>query len=206
VSTVDERVNAVVRVAVELASDDPHGDFEVAREVLVDTPQEVVARLAVMMLVDLIREHLRASTRRIEREASDDETEVKFERPRYGSRAYGEWVQTTEEGRAYNDEKNACREKYDNLLLSHIAAFTKQYAAELRIEWTAELLASPFALPDGTRVTWGEASLAQHQERVEMFEANVAANVEGAARHRRAIDALQEARAGCLNDLAQVPS
>jgi hypothetical protein len=55
------------------------------------------------------------------------------------------------------------------------------------VEWTEELLASEFATGDGTHVTWGEASLEQHEVRAEMHRQNVVGGLEGAARHQQAI-------------------
>lgn len=75
------------------------------------------------------------------------------------------------------------------------------YAAELRIEWTRELLDSPFALSDGVLVTWGDATVEQHRERVEMFERNAVANIEGAARHRSALRDLDQSGAHSLREM-----
>jgi hypothetical protein len=49
-------------------------------------------------------------------------------------------------------------------------------------------------------VTWGAATVAQHKERADMFMDNVAANMDGAARHNKAIRAIEEAGAKCLNE------
>lgn len=70
-----------------------------------------------------------------------------------------------------------------------------------RMEWTAELLDSTFALADGSRVTWGDATADQHRERVDMFRRNALANLEGAARHEQAIDALMESGAKSLRKM-----
>lgn len=89
-----------------------------------------------------------------------------------------------------------------------MALILSQFAARLKLEWTAELLGSSFALRDGTRVTWGQATRDQHLERVDMFVERAEVNMEGAARHEVAVRALQESGARCLDDLvaAQVPS
>lgn len=77
----------------------------------------------------------------------------------------------------------------------------RDMAARLRVQWTAELLGSHFALADGTQVTWGEATRDQHIERAAMFEANVAANAEGAVRHLAAVRDLDTAGVACLNEI-----
>lgn len=98
------------------------------------------------------------------------------------------------------------RESRDKLLgkaLAKMTAITEDYARHLRMEWTAELLATGFPLPDGTRTTWGQATIEQHQARVAMFEGQALNAVEGAARHRKAIHALQATGARCLAEAAE---
>ena len=56
-------------------------------------------------------------------------------------------------------------------------------------------------LGDGTRTTWGEATVDQLSARAEMFARNAMAGIEGAALCRRALKDLAESGAACLNDL-----
>lgn len=79
--------------------------------------------------------------------------------------------------------------------------FIEMVAAEVRIEVTAELLATRFALGDGTRVTWGEATIDQHRQRIDMLTSIASGTVETAARHHAAISMIESASAGCLADL-----
>lgn len=89
----------------------------------------------------------------------------------------------------------------------HAHALLEQAIADwtehIRMEWTQELLGSDFALRDGTRVTWGAATVAQHSERRAMFADNAKANLEGAARHQHAIQALTESGARSLNAMVR---
>lgn len=85
-----------------------------------------------------------------------------------------------------------------------IDATIEERAAELGIEWTAALLSTTVALPDGTRVEWGEATREQHAARLDMLSKHAATELETATRHRAAIDALDAAGVRCLNDLASV--
>ena len=78
----------------------------------------------------------------------------------------------------------------------------EDYERELRIEWPRELLDSGFALPDGTVVKWGDATVAEHTERLGMLTRNAEANIEAAARHQRAIEELRTAGADTLRNLA----
>lgn len=54
------------------------------------------------------------------------------------------------------------------------------------IEWSDELLAREFALPDGTYVTWGEATADQHRQRVAMYQTLENAASDGRRRHFQA--------------------
>jgi hypothetical protein len=100
-------------------------------------------------------------------------------------------------------EVRRSRDKLQAKAMAQMTAATEAYARHLRMEWTAELLATGFPLPDGTRTTWGAATVDQHRARVAMFEGQAVAAVESAARHRKAIDALHSSGASCLAELAE---
>lgn len=59
--------------------------------------------------------------------------------------------------------------------------------AEAFMEWTEKLLSASLSLPDGTQVTWGTATAAQHEARIKMLHVNVVANAEAIARHEEAL-------------------
>lgn len=80
----------------------------------------------------------------------------------------------------------------------------ESYTAALRMDWTRELLSTSFGLADGTVTTWGEATLAQHEERAAMFTRQAQTGIEGAARHHKAIEALRESGSVTLNVLTAV--
>lgn len=69
------------------------------------------------------------------------------------------------------------------------------------MEFTAELLASEFALGDGRRVTWGEATVGDHEQRIELLTKNAAANAEAAARHVNAVSVLTSLGLERLSDV-----
>lgn len=79
-----------------------------------------------------------------------------------------------------------------------------KYETSLRMQWTEELLASTFAMPDGTLVSWGAATVAQHTERRDMLVTNAAGNLQAAARHEAALTKLRETSAACLADAVAV--
>lgn len=91
-------------------------------------------------------------------------------------------------------------------LADRLMTFVEQYAAEIRLEFTEELLASEFALGDGRRVTWGSATSADHEQRIELLVQNAASNTEAAARHRSAVSTLQMTGCDRLRDLPELAS
>jgi hypothetical protein len=77
-----------------------------------------------------------------------------------------------------------------------------EWADQIRLETTRELLGTLFALGDGATVTWGAATVDQHEQRIEMLAKNAAGVVETAARHEAAIRMIKDAGVICLADLA----
>jgi len=102
---------------------------------------------------------------------------------------------------AQRQEAQEATQASDALLMVTLKSIIGDYAAQLRLEWTDELLATSFALPDGTHVTWGSATIADHQLRYEMFAQQAETSTEGAARHLHAVNALEAAERTCLNSL-----
>jgi putative heme degradation protein len=77
----------------------------------------------------------------------------------------------------------------------------QNYTDHIRLQVTQELLATTFALGDGVVVTWGEATVAQHEQRISLLTKNAAGNLEAAARHRSAVQEIQKFGVLCLNAL-----
>jgi hypothetical protein len=72
----------------------------------------------------------------------------------------------------------------------------------VRLKTTRELLATMFALGDGTRTTWGAATAGQHRQRIEALAANAGGITETAARHRAAVRMIEDSGVKCLDELA----
>lgn len=83
-----------------------------------------------------------------------------------------------------------------------ILQFVQDYATQLRFEITAELLDSVFATGDGTKVSWRDATIEQHQERVELLTKMIGGTAETAAMHIKAVAMIRSADARTLGDLA----
>lgn len=98
----------------------------------------------------------------------------------------------------FADAANSAKAK----LLEKTKQITTDLARSLHQEWTAALLAGEFALPDGSRVSWADATVEQHNERAAQLEAFASGDLATAAIHRQAVFALQTAGARCLGDLS----
>lgn len=87
-------------------------------------------------------------------------------------------------------------------LRAKVNLITTELAQSLHKEWTAALLAGEFALPDGTRVSWADATAAQHGERADQLESLAAGDMATATIHRQAINDLRDAGVATLGELS----
>lgn len=98
------------------------------------------------------------------------------------------------------------REASDAKFSKALGEIMQDYKKSLRAEWTDELLASPFAVGDGRIVTWGSATVADHEARAEMLSKMAAGTLETAAMHARAIEHIRTAGVETLADVTAVPA
>lgn len=90
-------------------------------------------------------------------------------------------------------------------LMDKLSALVSSYADGLRMEWNEELLAASFAFNSkGETCTWGEATVAHHEDRIAMLQKATASTIETAAKHRKAVDAIRSAGASCLSDVVRI--
>lgn len=177
-----KRLDKVIAEAVDLTGDGMD-EFAAAREALTAQTTDVLRELAVAALVDTVRRRMRSNVLDIERSSETASAR------RRGSQSW----KTPE----YFDAMDKIRERHER----HMAQAIDRLVSELKMEWTAELLAADFTLADGSRVTWGDATIQQHEERAALFQRNAVANSEGAARHLHAVAQLKGAGAPTLADL-----
>jgi hypothetical protein len=90
------------------------------------------------------------------------------------------------------------REESKEKTASRIRNVVASMEAELLDDWNAKLLAEQFVLPDGTWVSWGEATVHDHRVRAEYLEGLAAGSVETASIHRRAISDCLDAHVNSL--------
>jgi len=74
---------------------------------------------------------------------------------------------------------------------------------EWHVEWTEELLAAKIPLPDGSTIEFGDATREQHIERARIHRRNTMLNMESAARHEKAVEAMNESGARTLRGAVQ---
>ena len=136
---------------------------------------------------------------------------------------YRDWVANTDDGRAYEAkrlEREAEEAEKERLWREDPLEYDRRYgwsamwqsmkdAAEtfrqhVRQEFAAELLASSFALGDGRAVTWGQATLEDHRQRVDLLRRHVEGNVKTIQLHEHAAAMLRESGAKCLNEYQNV--
>lgn len=79
----------------------------------------------------------------------------------------------------------------------------QNYESDLKVKFTAELLASQFSLGKGVKVTWGNATIAEHEIRMELLSKHIQGTGETYALHADAVSQLKENGATCLNELTQ---
>lgn len=90
----------------------------------------------------------------------------------------------------------------DEALVARMRVAARDYA-DRAVRWTVELLDSSFALPDGTRVRWGDASVSQHMDRAAYLETQAASVVETAALHRQAIQEICDQNVNTLREVVK---
>lgn len=69
------------------------------------------------------------------------------------------------------------------------------------VAFTQAFLEAEFALADGRRVTWGSATVSDHEARIEMMTKMVVAAESDIALHRQILEVLVASGASCLNEV-----
>lgn len=181
---------AVIALASRLSAENGEASpGAVADLTLKEADQSAVWQLARLALVLHVQDVRRATVRAIEASSlplppqeTTEERRVRWQRQREDkeARAMGRFLDRAE-------------------VLSPVL---EEYRQRVTLEVTEELLASRFALGDGRSVTWGSASVEDHNQRVALLMANASGNLETAARHQIAIERIQLAGAHCLSEVA----
>ncbi len=89
----------------------------------------------------------------------------------------------------------------DRALAQRISRIVDDYAETLRLELTIELLDTVFATGDGTRVSWRDATVDQHEERITVLGEMISGTTETAAMHVAAVKMIRQAGVDTLGQL-----
>jgi hypothetical protein len=181
--------------ATELAKVHPEMSArEIAERVARKASRPFLVELAIRQIADDVDMERRAMAREVETRAARLAEAEKLENGREAQE------RRNAETWAWKQERDKYREgrKADSL-----RALLSEYKAMVRLELTEELLASPFALGDGTSVTWGEATKEQHEIRIALLTKSAVGTLETAARHGAAIRMIEEKSATCLADIRE---
>lgn len=68
---------------------------------------------------------------------------------------------------------------------------------------TDNLLNSFFALGDGNEVTWGQATIEQHQQRISLLMGHTIGTIDTIVRHKTAINMIQDKNVNCLSNIVE---
>ena len=82
-----------------------------------------------------------------------------------------------------------------------IAEAMAELQTAVRLEITAELLATTFALGDGRQTTWGQATIEQHRQRADALIGQGMGTLQTAALHEAAIEMIQANGVERLSDV-----
>lgn len=202
-------------------------ELTTALEVVRRADHEVLARLAALEIAAAVNAARRGRVLDVERRAEtaardaevarrraltseerrEEDRQALRDRPsnQHGvgsARADGCDCELCEEVRArYMQEDEEAEDRYRAKRAELWSRTIADLTRELRMEWTAELLDAGFALPDGAVVRWGDATVEEHTRRRDMLSRNALANAEAAARHEKAIAALNDGGARTLREL-----
>lgn len=182
-SAISDRITAVIAHVREQSEMRQLPPRYMANDALKGLDPAVVRKMAEYYLVDQVSRIARDRALVVEQQAEVSREEL-WEQPR--------------SGRARRRNRVPDTRRWDGL-----ARILVDYAAELKMIWTEELLDTAFALPDGSLVLWGDATIEQHTARRGMFLAYAHANMEGAARHEQAIHDLSTTGAPCLREMTR---
>lgn len=93
------------------------------------------------------------------------------------------------------------REEANAKLRAKARMIVDDLARELHSEWSASLLKATFSLPNGSQVSWADATTEEHEARAAQLEGLAAGDLQTAAIHRQAVADILAAGVSKLGDL-----
>jgi hypothetical protein len=143
-----------------------------------------------------IRENVRTVERRAERSSVFEKS--KQYREMLENR-HGRTFESLKEANDFDDDawKAIVQDKREEQDRRRAKVFS-ELTERLHMQWTDELLSKDFAVGDGSIVTWADATIEQHEARVEMLFVNVQGNGDAIRRHEAAVIDILENRVSTL--------
>lgn len=188
---IEQLTNSIVKNAAKKLSPITFLSGQVRR-----MERDQVEQLAIAYLLAQVRNRKRGEVLAVERANQE---------PRYGTEKWATWAAKPENAKAARSKVafeehmadwEATRSKE---LWQSFSRMMDDVKAKWQMEWSTELLNQKFALGDGTDVTWGNATREQHEYRYKMHANHAVAGIEGASRHKAAIEVLDSTGASSLN-------
>lgn len=126
--------------------------------------------------------------------------------------AMHDWARTTSDGREWIERAATMHNvplvdalhsfgRVEDAMRLRLDAILADEADRINIEALA-LVSTSFALPDGACVTWGAATIEQHESRIDQLLTLATMNMSTAARHRAAVQMIREANVTTLAEVA----
>jgi ATPase subunit of ABC transporter with duplicated ATPase domains len=144
-----------------------------------------------LLVVEWVREVQREEARRIERQSA-------YEYKRGQRRENRQWRKRIDDLRENHPDEY--RRRYT---FAGVTEQIEEMRRDIKLEVTAELLASSFALGDGRVVTWGEATAEDHRQRAKLLGQNVIGNLTTMLLHEQAAEMIEAAGAPTLGQMPQ---
>lgn len=168
---------------------------ESARRLIRGLSREQLERLVFLQLVDEIEEHRWRIARPTLLSGDPDERGVRRS-----------VLQRTEARRATPEERQEVLRKEGAQGYASrfgVGTLVDVFKRDVALSLTPEVLSAPFTLP-GRRLTFGSASVAEHEERMHRLLETAKGLIETYRMHEAAVALLTARHASCLNDLAEV--
>jgi len=157
----------------------------IAKMIVDELAKDDLKKLATRQVELIVEHHQRRLVRKAEMAASISSTSTTREDLRAIARA----------------EEDARIEALREELAPQIRAAVSRYREAIVMQWTQELLDSRFALGDGRRPTWGEATTEEHECRIQLLLRSTHGGLMAIARHEAALSVMRKAGVRCLNEV-----
>lgn len=102
------------------------------------------------------------------------------------------------EGRERRSAQSAADRRLYEVLNAGVMALVTEYTQTLAATWDEALLAKGWSLEGSRWQTWGNATVPEHQDRVELYKHFTITNAEDMALHMKAIKDLTTSGTACL--------